>query len=781
MTTTPLGAPLLRLLGSRSIASWQLFVALGAIAIVLYLTVVPEEIAGHWYNAFGLVGAAAIVIRVVRLRIRPALSHLLLASSLLLLAMGDIVYTLLEEAGEVPFPSVADAVYVAGGFLLVVAIWNRYGRRGDISVTIEALILMTGGGIILWQLLIQPIVVDATDPIETMVAIFFPMIDILLIGILARVLLTPARLTGAVRLVLLAATAYLVSDVVYSTQALGDGYESGLLDIGWLAGYVLFAASVLHPSSARGVPDLPPGSVDTRPRLLVLAPVMTIAPLLLLYTALRGEFESVVALAAGGLLLTVLVVLRLAIALRALRAALDQRRELQVELEHQASHDSLTGLANRAVLAARLQSLLAHGRSVAVLFIDLDDFKAINDTFGHEEGDRLLTAVADRIASNLRPTDLGARLGGDEFAVVLTDVVDARAAEATAQRLLDALRVPIDLGAHLALPRASIGIALDHGQDADAVMRNADIAMYLAKGQGKDRYQTFDERLHADVVARLHVRADLEQAIENHEFVVHYQPIFDLNSGELKGSEALVRWEHPVRGLVPPLEFIDIAETTGLIVELGRWVMTEALTTTRRWQDQMNRPDLRIAVNVSPRQFEHPGFAREVREALATAGIRPETLTLEITESAILDTDSTLVMLRELKQIGVRIAVDDFGTGYSSLSYVGRLPIDELKIDRAFISSLGSGSKEAALAASVIQLGGKLDLVTVAEGIEEKDQLERLQALGCDLAQGFLLARPMTVDAFETFVRTRPAQAPAATAATPGGVATFEAPPAPAV
>jgi diguanylate cyclase (GGDEF)-like protein len=738
---------------SPAAPAWLLFALGGGVAAALYLVAVPEDLKGPWYDAFGLVAAATVVLHVVARGLRPAWVHLMLALALLLLGLGDVAFTALAATGAETFPSVADAIYIVGGLTLITAIWARYGRRGDASVLIEALILMSGGVIVLWEGAVEPILNEASDPVATAVALAYPMIDILLLGILARVLLIPGRITGSTWLVTAGATCYLVADVIYATQVVGAGYEGGLLDAGWLIGYVLFAASVLHPSSAESLPMAPPGHLDSRPRLMILGPVLVLGPISVIGAELAGDHEDIVPLALSSFAIATLVVLRLAIALRALRGSLEQRHRLQVELEHQANHDALTGLANRSLFAARLQDALLAGRATAVLFVDLDDFKAVNDTFGHEAGDQLLQQVAGRIEANLRADDLAARFGGDEFAVLLLDVDHRGAAEQTAKRLLEALRVPVAFGDRVAVARASIGVAQGRGGDSDVLMRNADIAMYLAKSQGKDRLQAFDERMHADVLARLQVRADLERAIERREFVVHYQPIVDVESGGLVGTEALVRWQHPTRGLLPPSEFIEVAESTGLIVPLGLWILGEAITTTRRWHADLGLPDLTISVNVSPRQFEHPGFAGAVAASLQTAGLPPRLLTLEITESSIVDTEAVAAILRDLKRLGIRIAVDDFGTGYSSLSYVGRLPIDELKIDRAFVAALGSKTKEAALAASVIEIGAKLDLVTVAEGIEEWSQLERLRALGCGLGQGFLFARPMSSEAFEAFVR----------------------------
>ena len=715
------------------------------------MTVVPIDLQGFWYDAFAPIGAAVIAAVLWRRRSRSA-AHVLLALGLLLSGLGDLSWTLLDLAGLEPFPSFADAFYLLGVLAWVAALWLRYGRThgSDASVVVEALILMTAIGLVIWRFAMAPIVeAGEMDALGTAIALAYPLLDILLVGLLARLLLDARRRNGSYWLVVIACGGFLASDLVYTVQLMGDGYTAGLVDIGWLSGYVLFAASVLHPRADEALAHVDDGSVSSSPRLLLLAAASLLAPGLIIALDVTGDRENIVSLAVGASLLSVLVIIRLAMALAGLRRSLDQRFQLQAELEHQSRHDALTGLANRALFTSRLAETLTVRRSVPVLLVNLDDFKAVNDSYGHEAGDQLLVETARRLQATLRRGDFAARVGADEFAVLLDEATESGDLPIVAERLLQAVRPAMELREHVVMPRASIGIAVSDSADAEEVMRNADIALYLAKGQGKDRAQTFDARMHADVLARLRVRSDLQGAIEANEFVLHYQPIVELDGERIIATEALVRWQHPERGFLPPAEFIPIAESTGLIIPLGRWVLNEALSTTRRWQESLGQPDLGISVNVSPRQFEHPGFASDVASALATSGIRPSCLILEITESAILDTPSTAKMLHELKRLGVRIAIDDFGTGYSSLSYVGRLPIDEVKVDRSFVAALGSDRKEAALAASVIQLGSTLDLVTLAEGIEDVTQLEALRALGCDLAQGYYIARPMLAERLE--------------------------------
>ena len=428
-----------------------------------------------------------------------------------------------------------------------------------------------------------------------------------------------------------------------------------------------------------------------------------------------------------------------------------ERAQLQEALAHQAFHDDLTGLPNRALFSDRLEHALSrrdHG-PVAVVYCDLDDFKVVNDSLGHAAGDRLLSEVAQRIRGLLRPSDTAARLGGDEFAVLLEDVGGEAGALQVAQRLLAALRQPLDLGSTVVFPQASVGVAVstDASTTAEELLRRADTAMYAAKGGGKDTVTVFRPRLDAAQRGRLELRADLQAALERDELELHYQPTVDLATGALAGVEALVRWRHPRRGLVPPGEFIPLAEDSGLIVPIGRWVLAEASRQAVAWE-RAHGSRATISVNLSGRQLALPEVVDDVRRALADSGLDPRRLLLEITESVLLEETPELGdRLEALKDLGVRLAVDDFGTGYSSLAYLQRLPVDVLKIDKAFVDALGDGAEQQALAETIVTLARMMRLQAVAEGVERGEQARVLRSLGCDLAQGYLFARPLQADA----------------------------------
>ena len=424
-----------------------------------------------------------------------------------------------------------------------------------------------------------------------------------------------------------------------------------------------------------------------------------------------------------------------------------ERKEAEDLLAHRALHDPLTGLPNRTLILDRADQMLVRGRrefrSVAALFVDLDNFKDINDTLGHDAGDKILQSVANRFVAILRGSDTVGRLGGDEFVVLAEGVSLAAGAELVAERIQDVLREPFQIDGYEGTPltlSASIGIAVGDRTSAQELLRDADIALYRAKALGRNCWASFEPEMQSAVLDRLELNMDLHSALARGEFFVLYQPIIDLETGSACGVEALLRWRHPVREVVLPDEFIPMLEDTGLIVDVGRWVLNEACQQAADWANQGH--DLTMSVNVSMRQLETDGFLDDVREALSASGLEPGSLVVEVTETTLMrDADATIRRLRGLKELGVLVAIDDFGTGYSSLSYLRQFPVDALKIDRSFIAAMSESPESAALIHTLVELGQTLGFETLAEGIEDRSQLERLRNERCARGQGFFFSR----------------------------------------
>jgi diguanylate cyclase (GGDEF)-like protein len=431
----------------------------------------------------------------------------------------------------------------------------------------------------------------------------------------------------------------------------------------------------------------------------------------------------------------------------------------QQTLTDQATHDGLTGLVNRILFRDRLEHALARAKrqqkSVAVMLLDLDGFKRINDGLGHSAGDDLLMEVGRRLKSVLREADTAGRLGGDEFAVLIEELQQPDDVRHVADRIMATLRSPFVLENKELTVLGSIGVALsgDDVQTSEDLLRNADLAMYAAKEQGKGRVAVFEPGMYDIVMQRISMEEELRRAVANEEFVLHYQPVIELATNNVTGLEALVRWQHPQRGLVPPAEFIPVAEETGLIVPIGRWVLREACRQVAAWQADRAVPlTVRISVNISVKQLEDPTFVSDVGQALRESGLSPKSLILEITEAVLArDPIATDALLKGLKKVGVQVAVDDFGVGYSSLNYLRRLPVDIVKIDRAFVGDL-SGPAEMALTSAIIALSKALKLQTLAEGVERTEQAGELRALGCDSAQGYLFAKPLDAAQMEALL-----------------------------
>ncbi len=719
------------------------FLVFALVAAVPYFTVITGT-AGqvYWDVSVAAMLAFGFVIASRLQRHRAAWITILVGQACFLI--GDVCFMVLENiVHSDASPNIGDIFYVAGyPFIaagLVMLLRSRRGSR-DVGGVIDGFIVATSVGVLLWVFFAEPTALDQSLSVfARLVSIAYPAGDLLLIAIVAQLAVRQVRRQAPYWILAGGLMALLLADLGYLYQNLYGSYsERDPADFGWWMGYALIVAVLLHPR----VGEITAVPLRTTPRLsprriIVLSLVTMAAPLTIAARSAAGATLELPALLGGTVVLFALVVLRLVLTARELETS----RSL---LLHEATHDALTGLSNRTLFSEQVEHTLESGMPVAVLCLDLDDFKLVNDSLGHPAGDVVLQVVGQRLLGLLRPGDAVARLGGDEF-VMLVGGADPTAGSALAQRALATVRQPIGLpGGRTVHSNVSVGIAhSSHESSVDALLRDADIAMYLAKRSGKGHYEVFQPGMRQDVMDRLELRAELADALGRNEFVLHYQPIVEVTTGRAVGVEALLRWEHPRRGRVEPMQFIPLAEETELIVPIGRWVLMEAC---RRAVELDPRPDgLEIAVNVSAVQLRDVGLVDDVLHALASAGLDPSRLILELTESSVIsDLDAAAVTLCELRTHGVRIALDDFGAGYASLRHLRAFPVDIVKLDRSFVVS--SLENDSTVLSGLIEMASNLGMETVGEGIEEPGQLDMLRSLRCRYAQGFLIARPMPSD-----------------------------------
>ena len=708
------------------------------------------------YQVPGMIATIAVVAGIARYRPAEPRPWLTLAFGLSLTVAGDWTWVVLERLGEEPFPSIADALYLGGLGATAIAVVTLLRNRipgGDRAGLIDALIVAVGAGLLSWTFLMEPLVSDpAASMGEIAVALAYPIVDILLLGVLVRLFLMPGRRVPALEFIVLALVALVLTDFPYAIVSLEGGYYTGhILDAGWMAASFLWAAAALHPSMRNVAEPVEVGEAELTPlRLVLLACASLMAPAVLVIQALTGQPIDVAVIATGCVVLFLLVIARLGGLVSDLRANLHARRTLEDALAHRARHDSLTGLPNRGLFYDRLQHALSRrSEQVAVLFMDLDDFKTVNDTYGHQAGDDLLIDVGDAIRRSVRAADTVARLGGDEFAILLDRDATVAVARDLAVRLQAAVGTPRMIAGHERAIGTSIGITTGTSgkASAESLMREADVAMYVAKSHGKGSHSVFDPRTHDVVVRTLGLQGDLERGIRERQFELHYQPIVSLATGELAGVEALVRWRHPTRGLIMPREFIHLAEVTGAIGDLDRWVVEEAGRQARAWgADGPTGGDRFMSVNLSPMALTQPGFVTLVSHVLDASGLNPEQLILEVTETVQPDPRGFATMLSGLKALGVRLAIDDFGTGFASVSRLLESPFDVIKIDEGLVHAMGSDRRAEAIVSGIIDLGRRLGADTIAEGIEGASEVTALRQMGCDFGQGFHFATPLPAE-----------------------------------
>jgi diguanylate cyclase len=763
---------------------WVLVIGLGAVAGYFALPgPFSQDIA---YLALGIASVACIVAGARWHEGSDRLSWYLLAVGGACFALADSVESFYGQMFHqaIPFPSWADPVhlvaypFIFAGVLRLTGSANLSLRREENA---DAAIVTIGALSISWHFLMQPYVHDSSlSTTAELVNLAYPIMDIALIFLVSRALLfgnsrRPFHVLLATGLIVL-----FVGDFIYDLMVLHDSYTTGNpVDALFLIEYVLIAAAALHPSVAE--PRIAPVTqrprrdvhkIETRPRMPVVILAGFVPAVMLVVCASLQLTVNVAVLAGFCVAVFALVYVRMTWLFQrtsrqsleigahagAIEASLLERDELEMELRHLAFHDELTGLPNRSLLHDRVEHALASstrsGRPLALCFGDLDSFKTVNDTLGHRVGDTVLMEAGSLLAAIVRPGDTVARLGGDEFAVLMIDVEEPESAIAFAHRIVSTLHDAIEVdGSRIGLS-ISVGVAFaDETKSAEQLISEADSAMYEAKANGKNRVEVFQSEMRSRMLERLELTSGFRGALERSEFILRYQPIFSLADSRLTGFEALVRWEHPVLGLVAPLRFIPLAEETGFIVPLGRWVLAEACEQLSTWSHRLDQP-LTMAVNLSRRQLVSPYLGDEVRTALAFSGIAPQQLVLEVTETVLMvDPERATEALCDLRSTGVRIAVDDFGTGYSSLSHLQEFPVDVLKIDKSFIDRLDDAEPQgAAVVTSIIQLARSLGLRVVAEGIEHEAQRQKLIDLGCESGQGYLMARPLDKQAVSSLI-----------------------------
>jgi diguanylate cyclase (GGDEF)-like protein len=689
-------------------------------------------------------------------RLRSAWRLLALGSASFLVA--DIAQTFYELAGSKPYPSVADCFYL---LLYPLMLWGllRFpvGRRElteGARLMLDIAVVAIGGGVIVIYVVLGPTVVSSgPDPLQTAFSIAYPVGDmILLVGLGSALLrrVTPSS-SRALQFMAVGLVVFTAGDLVYGYITLHGTYMGGdPVDSLWMVSIALFAVA----ASAQAPPE---PAVDSnvepqRPRAS-WAPFVAVTVVfgLLVFNQRNDTLLPTLTLVIASVLVAALVSARQFLAQKDLL-------HTQGRLSHLSLHDALTGLPNRALVIDRAERMLARARRsdmpAAALYVDIDGFKHVNDSVGHAAGDELLRVVAARLSGVIREADTVGRIGGDEFVVLLENLTLDAGPELVAERICDVLNQPVELAGterRTLSVTTSVGIALGQRGSAGELLRDADLALYEAKGAGKNRWVTFESRMQTAAQDRFDLEFDLKEALERDQFFLLYQPTFDLETETITGVEALIRWRHPVRGVVPPDSFIPLAEETGLIVPIGHWVLRTACEQGAAWHHQGR--SLGISINVSARQLDDDGIVHDLADALAITGLDPGSLTLEITETTLMhDAESAAQRLNQLKALGVRIAIDDFGTGYSSLAYLRQFPVDALKIDRSFISGIAASRESKALIHTLVQLGKTLGLKTFAEGIEDQSQLQHLQREHCDSGQGFLFARPLEPEAIDAML-----------------------------
>jgi diguanylate cyclase (GGDEF)-like protein len=744
----------------RRVRWWHWF-GLAGLAVTVIFLLLPEQGLGQGILSVAWQAGATVALVIGYRRLSPGRRHpwgVLLGAEAVYLVANFWWYLLPVGFGSsLSYPSVLDPLFwvaYAGWAVFLTLLIRRHGGA-DSAASLDAVIISGGLGVLGWDFLLEPALeAPGVTAAARLASIVYPVLLLVLAALAVRLVMVSGVRTPAHALILAWIVFELGTDVWYSiASAQGRFVYGSPWSAPWLLSFTAIGCLALHPGKGTLTSAGPPRRSSRPTRRLVSLWLAVVVPLGVVgQNVADGEAIGEVAV----LIVVVALVMGLVfVRLGGLLVDLDEEQRTRALLADQAEalqrmafHDPLTGLANRALFNDRLAHALASrgqgdGRP-AVLLLDLDRFKAVNDTRGHDAGDIVLLEVAHRLRRAVRPHDTVGRLGGDEFVVLLESVTREEAA-LIGERIRQALRAPVRIGDHEVLPSASIGLVLaDPGDDPVETLQRADLAMYAAKGSHPGQVEIFVSELHQQVVDRYELENDLRTAIRRSELILHFQPIVELRTGAMVGVEALVRWQHPLKGLLGPDQFIPIAEESGTVGELGLWVLEEACSQILRWDSCEGGRGLDVAVNLSPRQLLDPALVNDVDSCLRRVGIDPARVTLEVTEGALLeDAEERIQQLHSLTKLGVTLAIDDFGTGYSSLSYLRRLPADILKIDRSFVAGIANEPQEWALASAIVRLAASVGKQTLAEGIERPEQLAHLLALGCRLGQGYLFSRPL--------------------------------------
>lgn len=724
------------------------------------------------YSAISLSVTAAILVGTRRYRPSVPTGWYLLAGAPFLGGISMALRRPVAATEVAVLPLVPDIIAIAAYLLLIASLlaFLRASRGAGTGSALDGGLMGVAALLLSWAVLIEPVLATADMPLANKaINAAYPTISVVVLFLGALLAMTEVRTVPAFWMLALGWVGLLTGDLIYALASIGTvTVPLWVANCAYCAFYALLAAAALHPSMVslsrpaarriRGYGCSRFASVAVA--LLVPAAVVALRP----PTTATSQLVWVTLMAGLG----ILVLIRTA-------GAVNQHATSEVRLEQQMNADPLTGLPNRRRLTAHLEEVLgrAHrsGRGVAVLFMDLDEFKSVNDNWGHETGDELLIVVARRLVSNVRHRELVARVGGDEFAIVCEDIDAPQDALEVARRVLAELADPIALRSADVPISSSVGVTLarprDRAVSVEDLLREADTAMYRAKAAGGDGVALFDESMRTAIADRVALESSLRGALERAELSMHYQPLVDLQTGATTGFEALMRWQHPTLGNVPPAQFIPVAEDTGLIVALGRWAIEESVAQLGHWRRELNR-SLTVSVNLSPRQLRDPELVETVRRALAASRLPGSALCLEVTERTLMeDVEATDATIEALKALGIRLSADDFGTGYSSLAYLRQYPFDEVKVDRSFVDGLGRGGDDDAIVGAVLSMARALSLSTVAEGVETATQRGILLKLGAHSAQGWLFSAALPAAAATAHLRGVPQPRAAAIAEDP--------------